>query len=152
MGCRGPWLHGDIWHGGWLSEQRKWLAWAQEGSRQHNDAACFRNRIVHYLTVSVQQGRCHAFSSRLHLTQGKGWMEGCLGADKPWKRTVGVEREKGLRWGGCVRLTQRATESPSIAPSCSLFHQLIAPIRQIEGGSMSLSDLWSVSITLPQHH
>lgn len=81
-----------------------------------------------------------AFTTRGRI---KGGLEG---GEKPSTRTVGGggmggEREWSKDWMD-VWKSQRGkeSESSSISPSFSLFHQLIASIRQIEGGSISLSD------------
>lgn len=78
--------------------------------------------------------------------RGRGQMEGWLNGGKSRGKRAVKGREKGPKKERMCE-NQREHESPSIAPSFSLFHQLIAPIRQIEGGAVSQSNLWSVAIT-----
>ena len=112
--------------------------------QQHISTTCFRNGIVHYLTVSVQQGTSSLPLPSPHVggREDKGRIRRRREAiDKDcWrKRDEGGESSKD--WMDLWK-SQREKESgsSSISPSFSLFHQLIASIRQIEGGSISLSD------------
>lgn len=110
--------------------------------QQHITTACFRNGIVHYLTVSVQRGASSSFCLH-HTREDKGRIRRRREAidEDCWRRRDGGEREWSKDWMD-VWKSQRGkeSESSSISPSFSLFHQLIASIRQIEGGSISLSD------------